>query len=244
MKKLIFLFSIIIISITSCSVYEDIYFSENGTVKYNMTIDAGELLSIAGQSSLKGTESLSKDSTISFAQIIKDTLLNIPPEMEQDLRNIEPLNMRMESNDSLGILKLSFFGDFDNIEAMNKAFISMAKMEDEIKKSGNRSLNKFSPNNLFNNSSYVWDGTKFSRILNIQEEEVILSGEESDDDPDKKLDKSVDESLARLFSQGQMVVRYHFPKKIKSVSNENATFSMDGKNSNIPLSGKPFPYAG
>ncbi len=52
------------------------------------------------------------------------------------------------------------------------------------------------------------------------------------------MDKKIDESFDRLFSQGKMVVKYHFPKKIKSVNNKDATFSMDGKTAilNYPAS--------
>ncbi len=230
MKKLIFaIFSVSILFFSSCSVYEDLYFLENGQVKYNMTVDASDMMSMVGQSSLKSGDNYPKDSIINFTQIVRDTLKNISPDIEQDLKNIEPLYMRVQNNDSLGILKISLYGDFDNMQAFTNAFNSMSKLESEIKNKENNPLKKMSVDNLFSRNVFSWDGTTLKRDVKAPEKAEGNADEEGEEDADIRLDKTMDESMKRLFSQGKMVVKYHFPKKIKNVSNEDATFSMDGK---------------
>jgi len=235
MKKIIaaiFLFPVVLL--TGCSVYEDLYFLEDGQVKYNMTIDAGELMSIAGTSSLKGNDKLPKDSIINFSQLVKDSLKNnISPETEQHLKNIEPLFMRVENNDSEGVMKISLFGDFANFDAFTKAFASMSEMESKIKNKENNPISRLSVDNIFSRNLFSWNGTSLKRTVKLSAVNEESLGEEETDDgedaSDKKLNKDIDLSMARLFSQGTMTVKYHFPKKVKSVSNKNATFSMDGK---------------
>lgn len=240
MKKLIFtLFLLPILILSSCSVYEDIHFLEDGRVKYNMTIDASEMMTLVGQSSLKSNEKdYPQDSIINFSQIVRDTLNNISPEIEQDLKNIEPIYMRIQNNDSLGILKISLYGDFENMETFTNAFASMSKIENEVKDKGNSSFNKYSIDNLFNRNSFLWDGTTFKRIVTASERQEEENSESND--ADKKLSKNIDESFNRLFSQGKMVVKYHFPKKITNVSNKDATFSMDGKTTILNYSASLF----
>ena len=218
-------FSLFLIS-TGCSVYEDIYFLEDGKVKYNMTIDGADVMALAGSSSLKNNNNkFPKDSIINFAQIVRDTLDIIPQEIEQDLKNIEPLYMRVQNDDSLGILKISLYGDFDNMEAFTNAFTSMSKIEGQVKnRKGDNPMNKFSIDNLFNRNSFFWDGVTFKRTVTVEKNQ-----DNEGDNADKRLEKNIDESVSRLFSQGQMVVKYHFPQKVKNVSNKDATFSMDGK---------------
>lgn len=154
MKKYILTFFLLpIVILSSCSVYEDIYFLEDGRVKYNMTIDGGEMMALVGESSLKGKNGYPKDSIINFSQIVRDTLDIIPAEIEQDVKNIEPIYMRVQNNDSLGILKISVYGDFDNMESFTNAFASMSKIEGQIKKRENNPMSKFSIDNLFNKNT-------------------------------------------------------------------------------------------
>jgi len=228
-KTAVTTFFLLLILLTSCSVYEDIYFLENGKMKYDMTIDASEMMSLVGQSSLNSSTSYPKDSIINFSQIVKDTLDNIPPEIEQDLKNIEPIYMRIQNNDSLGILKISIYGDFDNMEAFAEAFKSMSKIESQVKSRVNNPANKFSLDNLFSRNSFSWDGTSFKRSIILPEKNEAMNEDEDSAGNEESINKVMDESISRLFSQGNMVVKYHFPKKIKSINNENATFSMDGK---------------
>ncbi|MDH6310254.1 hypothetical protein M2451_003156 [Dysgonomonas sp. PFB1-18] len=238
MKKLIITIFSLFLLLTSCSVYEDLYFLENGQVKYNMTIDAAELLAIAGTSSLKNSNNkYPKDSIMNFSEIIRETVDSIPSGMEQDIKNTEPLYMRVQNDDSLGIFKISIYGDFDNIDAFTNAFASMSKLEKEGKSKTNNSFSKFYVNDPFGRNSYSWDGTMFKRVVTAAPEKIEyeitdnngINDEEENDNTGLSLKNSIDGSMDRLFSQGNMVIKYHFPKKIKKVSNENATFSMDGK---------------
>jgi len=230
MKKIIsIIISLSFLAFVSCSVYEDLYFLENGQMKYNMTIDASELMSIVGQSSLSKEKDYPKDSIINFSQIVRDSLKNISPEIDQELKNIEPLNFRVQNNDSLGILKISLFGDFENFDAFTNALSSISRLESQIKNNKSNPLTKLSANNIFSQNSFSWDGTTLKRTVTAAEEAKDSDDENNGGEGAEKLTKDVDESMTRLFSQGKMVVKYHFPKRVKNVSNEEATYSKDGK---------------
>lgn len=232
MKKLTIIIFSFLLLLSSCSVYEDLYFLENGQVKYNMTIDAAELLAIAGTSSLKSNNNkFPKDSIMNFSEVVRETMDSIPSDMEQDIKNTEPLYMRVQNDDSLGVFKISIYGDFDNIDAFTDAFASMSKIEREVKEKKRGSFDKFSVNNLFDRNSFSWDGTTLKRVVIAPEkiEENAVNEEDENSETGLSMKSSIDGSMDRLFSQGNMVIKYHFPKKIKRVSNESATFSMDGK---------------
>lgn len=233
MKKLFILLSVICLVFSSCSVYEDIHFLENGNMKYSMTIDAGEMVAALGSSSLKtGKNDIPSDSIIYFSRIIKDSLNNIPADIAQDLKNIEPLYMHIKTDESNNEYKISICGDFDNVQAFSDAFASMGKLEEYIKKSNDKAK-KFSFESLYNNSQLTWDGTTLKRIF-TKTSDNPETGDNSEDS------KKIDESITRLFSQGKMIVRYHFPKKIKDVSNKNATFSLDAKTAVVEYSAMQF----
>ncbi len=241
MKKLTIIIFSLLLLLSSCSVYEDLYLLENGQVKYNMTIDAAELLAIAGTSSFKSSNNnYPKDSIMNFSQVIREAADSISSGMEQDIKNIEPLYMRIENNDSLGIFKISVYGDFDNMDAFTNAFASMSKLEKEGKGKKNGSFERFYVNNPFGRNSFSWDGTTFKRVVTAAPDKIEYEitdnnvtnddeGNNENNDTVPNLKNSIDGSMGRLFSQGNMVIKYHLPKKIKKVSNENAAFSMDGK---------------
>lgn len=243
MKNLIIILFTVLFSATSCSVYEEFYFSENGSVKYSLIIDASEMKKIMGTSSLGNDYDYPSDSIISFSDIIKDSLKTIPAEYANDIKNIEPINLRIQNNDSLNILKMSVYGDFKDMEAFTSAFASLAKLEHDVNLTKNFSaVDKYSFSNFFNKNTYTWDGTTLTRVVTAKEkieEETEEIEETENTDGDKQTDAAV-ESMMRIFSQGQYIIKYHFPYKIKSTSNENATFSLDGKSAIINYSGSLF----
>ncbi|WP_029904610.1 hypothetical protein [Prevotella sp. 10(H)] len=226
--------------ISSCSVYEDIYFMENGSVKYQTAIDASEFMALSGKSSVDMNGKMPEDTLISFSELLKDTLKTISPELEQDIKNIEPLFMRMESSKEQQTFKISIYGDFKDVQSLSDAFNSMNKLQNYIKVQQGKNPKLFS-NDYFSHTPFTWDGKTLKRnvIVSDTKDEKPLD-EENADGSSGNLDETMSTSFKRLFSQGQMIVRYHFPTKIKSISNDKATFSMDGKTAIINYPGLLF----
>ena len=214
--------SILIIFITvflsSCSVYENIYFLENGNVKYDMSIDAGEMIAAMSNMEIKTPGNLPTDSIIHLADLIKDSLEVSTNEIQDAIKNIEPIYLKYENNAAESKFGISIYG------ALNKAFASMAQLEQYLSKNKEEGAvnNNFSLDNLYNESRLVWDGTTMKRIITPKPKEES-EGEEKTS-PETGLG-----SFSKFFANGKMVVKYYFPKKITNVSNPDATLTLDGK---------------
>lgn len=237
MKQLKFIFPILIsiFLFSSCSVYENIYFSENGNVKYEMTIDASEMLKSMPSANDNYSDKLPSDSVIHLASVMGDSL-NIATNdtLRQAIKDIEPLYLTYKTNPSDKTLKVSMYGDFANIEALNKALTSMCILNEQLNNGQQADIPKesFPLAKLYARSSLYWDGTNMKRTV----AEEINNGLENEDDPngeDKNTDPFSSQSqaalLSKMFMNGRIIVKYHLPKKTSNISNPNATISQDGK---------------
>ncbi|MEG2102533.1 MAG: hypothetical protein RRY99_13585, partial [Flavobacterium sp.] len=75
-----------------------------------------------------------------------------------------------------------------------------------------------------NNSklNYTYDGKKFSRKAVIDQQKLAAKANDTAADMSKM-----------IFASSNYIIKYHFPKKIKKVSNPNALFSEDRKSITI-----------
>jgi hypothetical protein len=217
MKKILYLLSIIALS-SSCSIYEEIYFNEDMSVKYQIKFDDGEWMSTFSASTLSGhNKSLPNDSVISVAEIMaeyKDPVQPLSAEEQQVLNDLRPLNLRINSDTIANTFFISLYGDFANAESLNRVFRILAEHNDKTTKASPRIRRIYQPDNA---SRYSWDGKTMKREI----------------DPDLlrkvKEDTENDNGSANMFTGGKMIVKYHFPKRVTNVSNPNALLSQDGK---------------
>jgi len=217
MKKILSLLFVITI-FCSCSIYEEVYFNEDMSVKYQMKFDASEMMGMLSASSLPSYgKSLPNDSVISFAEILaehKDSVQNLSAEEQQVLKDLMPLNLRINSDTVANTFFISLFGDFANTESLNKTFKTLAEHKDKAAGAGpsTRAIDQ-----LDNSSRYFWDGKTMKREI----------------DPDmlnkSKENTEQDKGLMDMFTGGKMIVKYHFPKRVTNVNNPNALYSQDGK---------------
>lgn len=241
MRKLVSILSIsLLFALSSCSVYEDIYFLEDGGVKYQMSIDGSSILSIAPDMSSGINASFPSDSIIYFSQLIKDSLksVSITPEMEKELNNIASLYLKIDNDIDNKKFSISINGDFDNILAFNNAFASMVNLKAMMNNAKALATeNQIPIESFYEQTGLDWDGKLMKRVLIP----VKTGGRSEENESDMgDLAMKMDGSLNELFTQGKMVVKYHFPKTVKEISNPNATLSQDGKTVIIEYSGSAF----
>ncbi|GEM_PF-1474719 len=237
MKQLKLILSILIsiFFFSSCSVYENIYFSENGNVKYEMTIDASEMLKSMPFTDDNYSSKLPSDSVIHLASVIGDSLgFATNDTLRQAIKDIEPLYFMYQTNPSDKMLKVSMYGDFANIEALNKALTSMCVLNEQLDKGQQADIPKesFPLAKLYGRSNLYWDGTDMKRIV-ADEINNGVENEDSLDNDDMNTDPFSSQSqaalLSKMFLNGRIIVKYHLPKKASNISNPNATISQDGK---------------
>lgn len=230
MKKLLLFFSITVLCsiLGSCSIYEDIYFDEDGTVAYSIKYDVSDILAMMpAESNNIHNNGIPTDSIISIAEMAemhKDSLDSLSDEERELLEDILPLTLLVNNDTVSKTLFMSLSGNFDNIEALNKAFISLNKINAKVKseKEATQGIVKSNPavSAMNYSSRYSWDGKTMMR--SIEKDSSEDRAEEIEDTKENK-------DIMMLFSSGKMLVKYHFPRKVKSISNPDALLSQDGK---------------
>lgn len=218
MKKLLFLLSVLSITLlSSCSIYEEIYFEKDGQVSYNMTLDMSEMLAMVPPEKMT---SMPADSTISFAEMIKEKVdMDTLSSMEiEDLKNIMPFYLSTKMDAETKSATISIYGKFSSAEDLNKGFMAMKRMasKNEGKMSGLPQSNDLM--NTYNTFNYSWDGKTMRRTggkktSSQSEEQATSKGNE----------------FAKLLTGGKMRVKYHFPIKVNTIDNPDALISQDGK---------------
>lgn len=223
-------FSAILFS--SCSVYEEVTFHKDGRMSYNMKFDAAELMKMFPEK--KSPVSKTSDSIIYVGQMLKDEkmdIINKYPELSEDIENISPIFIRTVENEATGEFYVAMCGEFKDAREFNKAFGSMARiasaskdMDIDVEGMPASGKNKNMVDWIGHLSDYEWDGKKMKRKMDISK--LSLADEDENEEPSSKDPFS---DWRSFFGGGKMAVKYHFPKKVKSVSNTEALLSQDGK---------------
>lgn len=241
MRKIFFLIIVFItIGLSSCSIYEDITFKQNGQTDYNLTIDASELVVFLSGNNENLMNSIPSDTIISFDEIIKQEVEheNIAEDRDKELNALRRMKMKIkiESSEEDEILKMKISGDFNDVSEMNTALAFIEKTNNEKVNNANESDtdNESEENiitekksgdileilsNIVFSSHFAWDGKNMQRT--VDEKSLAQKG------------RSTDKATKKIMDHGKYTVRYHFEKKIKKISNPNAQLSEDGKSVTI-----------
>ncbi|MGH2665684.1 hypothetical protein [Flavobacterium sp.] len=220
MKKVLFLlFSII--SLTSCTFTEDIYINPDGSGKYTLDMDGSSMMAMIPKDSVRNEKSI--DSVFSFRELFaakKDSISKLPKEEQEKLKKLEKFNMRMKMDLKAQQFLFSMNTDFKNVTELQDAMSNMNAFQNVGK--NKMQGNPMAPSGGFggNNSilKYSYNGKKFIRKAIIDKNAI------------KKVENdSMAESYKMIYASSKYVIKYHFPKPVKSISNSTALFSEDRK---------------
>lgn len=211
---------------TSCQITENIDIKEDGSGKISYDIDASELMAMMGDK-LGDAQKENVDSTITFKQLFdekKDSIAKLPLEEQQRLKKLEPIAMNVKMNSTEKTFKMAVFTDFKKASELQDMMGAMQTMQSLSKKS--TADNPFGKMMAADNTElhYAYDGKVFKRTLKVI---------------DPKLQEQAKDStgmMKMMFAASKFTVKYHFPRKVKSVSNPNALYSDDRKTVTIPFS--------
>ncbi|TGD56886.1 hypothetical protein [Flavobacterium humi] len=220
MKKAVFLlFSIL--SLTSCTFTEDIYINPDGSGKYTLDMDGSSMMAMVPKDSVRNEKSI--DSVFSFKEVFaakKDSIAKLSKEEQEKLKKLENFNMRMKMDYKAQQFLFSMNTDFKNVTELQDAMANMNAFQSMGKnKVGANAM--ASPESFGNNNSilkYSYNGKKFTRKAVIDKSRI------------KKVENdSLAESYKMIYASSKYVIKYHFPKPVKSISNTAALFSEDRK---------------
>ena len=221
MKRMKFLVMTITVGLVlACNFTEEIHFKEDGSGKLNIHFDGNEMMAMLASMDSTATPDKAIDSTLVFKDLLeekKDSIAQLSPEEQAKLKKLEPFSIRMVMDQEQGMMNFDMFSKFKNVEEVNDAFNAFQ----EASKLG-PTLGKDSPSPMQNNSpttqvNYTFNGSTFTRSISIIDQELFQKGLDS-------------LQGAEMFLSGSTYTfKYHFPKRVKDVNVEGATFSMDGK---------------
>lgn len=239
MKKIAFILILgILTSLYGCSIYENMYFEADGKIKYEMVIDAGQLLVAMPSMSDKITNELPSDSVITLSQMIKDKYPNwedLPQDKKEMLKDIEPFMLRYKSNVDAKQFTVTLYGDFDNADKLNSGFEALSSLNESIKDSENSS-EMDAPKTMGEinfKSRFTWNGTQMKRTFYETSDDKTERGNTENPGNDGDV-------MNMLFGNGRYIVRYYFPAKVKNINNPNALFSIDGKTVTLDMPATSF----
>lgn len=210
---------------TGCQFSENIYINQDGSGSMEFSMDASELMQMAGDEIKKENENKAMDSTIIFREFLelkKDSIALLSPEVRQKLKNLEDFKIHMMMNPETKkmVFDLSTaFKNVDQLQDMFKAMNSLSNLQGNGGADSNDATNPFASigEDGSTDVSYSFKKNVFRRVSKIT---------------NKKLHQQSMDSLkemAMMLNSSYYKLNYHFPKPVKSVSNENAILSADRK---------------
>ncbi|MES2811994.1 MAG: hypothetical protein V4670_05930 [Bacteroidota bacterium] len=222
MKKSL-LFLLLVLAFSSCTFTEEITINTDGTGKYDLNIDGSALMAMMPQDSVGGKKEKPVDSTFSFKQLFeekKDSILKLPKEQQEKIKKMEKFNLRMLMNYDTKKFFFSLNTDFKSVSELEDVMNNMSEMQKMSKGTKETSLNPMGGLSVLEDNgskiNYAYDGKKFARKVIVDKAAL------------KKAKDSTD-SYKMIFESSKYILKYHFPKAVKSVSSKSALFSEDQK---------------
>lgn len=225
--KLYLLLAVTGLFFTSCQITENIYLEPDGSGKVNYEVDASGLMDAMG--GILGEEAASQniDSTFTFKALLeekKDSIAKLPVEQQLRLRELEDMKVHMKMDAPQKILKMELFSDFKQVSQMQNMMEALKTVQ-ELEKKASQPENPFGDMMKTDNVElkYAFDGKVFKRTVRVIDPVAQAQA------------KDTTGMLKMMFASSQYIVKYHFPKKVKSVSNPDAVIGPDKKTVTVPF---------
>jgi hypothetical protein len=211
--------------LTSCQFSENIYINPDGSGTMQFSMDASELMEMAGDEMKKESGDKAMDSTIVFKEFFelkKDSIAGLSQEDQDKLKVLEDFKMHMMMDPKTKKMMFDLSTDFKNaneLQDMFKAMNSMSNLQGKGGINSNDASNPFSSigNDGSTEVSYSYENNKFRRTGKVTNQELHQQAMDSLGE------------MAMMLGGSNYKLNYHFPKPIKSVSNEKAMMSQDRK---------------
>ncbi|MFC0778923.1 hypothetical protein [Flavobacterium sp. HJSW_4] len=216
-------FSFLIATLTSCTFTENIYINDNGTGKFAVDMDGSPIMEMAGDqiAGQMGENKKDIDTTFTFKEVFaekKDSIAKLSPETQKELKKLENYVVSTKISSEKKVFLMNMATDFKNVNELQDILQTLGTLQ-KLEGGKNPMGSGFGDNG--SKLSYTYDGKKFTRKAVVDQQKAV-----------KPQDAEGDMSKM-MFASSSYIVKYHFPKKIKKVSNPTAVFSDDRKSITI-----------
>ncbi|MGO4770815.1 hypothetical protein ACEN2I_04080 [Flavobacterium sp. W22_SRS_FK3] len=209
---------LLLILLSSCQITETINISPDGsgTIEVVQLRDENGYMQLAGDQYAK--EEVFQDTAYVFKEYIQkynETFLKYTPAEQQLFQSY--------SNVKVHLKKSSFEKEFRNV--LSFTFGKISEIPDLYKTVNYADDIKYNyaltAENHYYKIDYQFDGEVFKRLVSITNPVILQKTKEEF--------KNADSKYTSLKLTQSYILRYHFPEKIKLVSNEKAILSLDKK---------------
>lgn len=212
---------------SSCQITENIYLEPDGSGKVNYEVDASGLMDAMGGLLAEETAGQNIDSTFTFKALLdekKDSIAKLPVAEQQRLRELENMKVHMQMDTPQKIFKMELLSDFKQVSQLQNMMEALKTVQNFEKKS-NQPENPFGDIIKTDNVElkYAFDGKVFKRTVRVIDPVAQAQA------------KDTTGMVKMMFANSQYIVKYHFPKKVKSVSNPAAVIGPDKKTVTVPF---------
>ena len=236
MKKVVLLLTLMAF-LTSCNVTESIVFNNNMGGEYKTSFDLSPMMQIAGSQGASKPESDMKkmDTTIVFNDLYKthkDSIAALSIEERAKLEKLKDITMSISMDEANGVFEFSMIKPFKSVKDLESISDQMDNAMGIVKDIGNEGgqapAGQMDELTKTEEVNYSFANNTFSRV---QPASLISKDEDTDTEEAEEGDfgKQLEMQFEEIFSSSFYTLTYTFPKRVKSVSNANATLSEDGK---------------
>ena len=223
MRKIIFLLGLVVTFCTSCEFSENIYINEDGSGKMEFSFDASALMEMGGDEMGEFGEEERMDSIMHFRDFLeekKDSIATLSKQDQEELKALEPFSLHMLMDPKTKEMNFELFTDFKSVNELQDMFAAMSKIQNLDSKNKEKDDNPLAKSLSGTNTDvvYSFENNVFTRTSTIVDKELHK----------QSLD-SMEEGTGMIFASSKLKLNYHFPRKIKSVSNDKVYFSEDKK---------------
>lgn len=214
-----------LVILVGCQFSEELHLKEDGSGKISFNFDGSEVMQMAGDKMTEGEEKVI-DTLMVFKDFLeekKDSISKLPIEEQERLKKLENFRMHMFMNAEKKEMTFDLYSEFKNVSDLGNLFNDFKTASALGGKKAGSSVGK--PGDPLSNTdgsdptkvSYSFINNKFKRVTEILDKEKLKQGIDSL------------EQMKMFMASSKYKINYHFPKKIKKISNEKALFSQDGK---------------
>ncbi|MEH6535452.1 MAG: hypothetical protein V7719_03595 [Psychroserpens sp.] len=236
MKRYLFVIASLFL-LSSCNFTEEITFNEDGSGEFIVSYDMSQVMKtmneeMGGGETKEGKEKVKVDSVLYFKDLLvdkADSIAKLPQEEQDRIKSLEDIVMKMKMDEDKGVFSIGVGSTFKSLadlpealEKIDEAKSFNSKNDQSMAKMGESEVAKASEN-MFKYIDFSYDGKTFSRSLKADYEQ-------STDDLES-LNKEITQmgEAKDMFESMSYTLVYNFPKTVKSVTNDNAEISKDGK---------------
>jgi hypothetical protein len=211
--------------LSSCQFSEHIYLNEDGTGKMEFRFDGSEIMQMAGDKMTGDSGNKDVDSTFTFKEVFeakKDSIALLSKAEQSQLKAIENFTVHMLTNEAEKKFNMEVSTNFKKPNELKDMFTALS-MLGNLNTKGAAKLND--PTNPF---AAMAEGGNTDLNFSFKKGVFKREAKVIDKDLQEKRKDSLGE-LAIMFANSKYKVNYHLPRRVKSISNDKALFSADGK---------------